>query len=78
MSTPYVTIGGKEVDLRPGAAAWRRAQANTGSTAPQPTRRITQNRTKTQFPDGLGVLGLLVALSLLIVCVAWLGQQRRR
>lgn len=74
MSTPYVTIGGKEVDLSPGAASLHRPVANVSAAPAQPAGRTPHGRPR----RATKLVGLLAALGLLIVFVVWLSQQRHR
>ncbi len=71
MSTQYVTIGGKEVDLTPGGPAHRKSPAATTATLEQ------ERQTTARSGLTATIVGLLAALGLLIVVIVWLSRQRR-
>lgn len=69
MSTPYVTIGGKEVDLTPGDAAHRRAFASAGADSADAKNPANPGRVT-------AMVSLMVVLSLLTLIVTWRINQR--
>ncbi len=72
MSIQHVTIGGKAIDLTPGGPAHRKSPAATAIT-------LEQERQAANW-SGLTatVVGLLAALGLLIIVIAWLSRQRHQ
>lgn len=74
MSTLYVTIGGKEVDLTSGGTLLSSSHASVRSATARPERRSTNG-----WPGRTAALiGLFASLSLVIVLVVWLGAFRKR
>ncbi len=74
MSIPYVTIGGKEVSLTPGSVLLQNAPAS-GKSGAAPSERRTQNG---RSGHTTAILGLLAALSLLILLGVWFGVCRKQ